>query len=615
MHDREQIFRALLGTMDQGFCIVEVIFDELDQPVDYRFVEVNGAFERDTGLQGAVGRRMREMRPDHEESWFQTYGRIARTGVSERFESYAAALRRWYDVHAIRVGAPELHRVAIVFDDVTSRKAAETALRQSEARFRMLFDSMSEGFVIADLLRDATGQVYDLRYVEVSPSFQRLTGRTPQQVVGHTTREVFGEVEDHWVETWRQAGRGIHSRTEGYSGALGQWFQASTTPLSENRIAVLFTDISEQHRRELGLKDARTKAEAASASKSKFLAAASHDLRQPVQSLILFAQVLASRLAGHPAEPVVAKMSGALDTFTDLLDSLLDISKLDAGLVVPDVRAHPVTAILQELADAYQPRMAAKGLRLKRHLTDAWAMVDATLLRRIVSNLLDNALKYTPQGGVLLACHRVGEMVRIEVVDTGVGIPAEHLDAIFEEFVQVGEIGREHKQGMGLGLATVKRLANLLNYSLSVRSCPGHGSRFTVDIPPTAARANPEAAPAADTIARRVLVVDDDSTIVEGMKALLEAAGYEVLTASQAEEALTLLQGERAPDAVVTDFRLGGAFTGIRLIEEARRRTGRKLPGLVITGDTTVRPGAEISVLHKPVPPELLTKALADICH
>lgn len=482
------MFREIFDSVDHGFCVVEVIFDEEGRAVDYVFLETNSAFERNTGLADAVGKRMRTLRPGHEEHWFEIYGRIARTGQPERFENFAQALGRWYSVYAFRTGAPELCRVAIMFDDISARKEAEQE---------------------------------------------------------------------------------------------------------------------------------RGRAEAASLAKSKFLAAASHDLRQPIQSLMLFSQVLTLKLADHPVREVVVKMSTALDTLKELLDSLLDLSKLDAGLVTPEVRPHSMAVLVRELADVYQPRMAAKGLRFKTRLGDDWALIDPTLVRRILSNFLDNALKYTRQGGVLLAQRRIGDRVRIDVVDTGVGISQHHLDRIFDEFVQVGEAGREHHQGMGLGLATVKRLVDLLGYELSVRSRPEAWSCFTLFVPVAVASA--DVAGGVKHVYRgahpcRVLVVDDDQTIVEGMRALLETNGYRVVSATSAEEALTVIDNSTPPDAVLADYRLGGSITGMNLIELARERIGRDIPAIVITGDMGVRSRSSITVLHKPIAPAMLTETLAEVC-
>lgn len=615
--ESEVSYRSLFHSLDCGFCIVEVLFDGKISPVDYRFVEVNRAFERESGLAGVTGRRMRDIKPELEGHWFDIYGRIALTGVPERFESEAAALGRWYDVHAFPVGAKHQHRVAVMFDDITGRKQTEQALHETEARFRTLFDAIKEGFILGEFIRDPTGDVCDLRYTEVAPSFGAMTGLAADAVVGHTVRELFGRIEDVWMAAFKKAGRGTPARAEGYFAGLGRWFDASFTPLGDDRVAILFSDVTNRYRRERELQEARAKAEAANISKSKFLAAASHDLRQPVQSLMLFSQALTAKLAGHPAEGLVAKMSSALDTFKDLLDSLLDLSKLDAGLVVPEVKPCSMALILRELADAYQPRMEAKGLRFKERLGNEWAMVDATLFKRIVSNLLDNALKYTRCGGVLLACRRIDARVRIDVVDTGVGIHTQHLGDIFDEFVQIGEVGREQKQGMGLGLATVKRLATLLGHDLSVRSRPGFGSCFTIFVPMASATAiAEEPSPCPDVADKpcRVLVVDDDWIIVEGMKALLETAGYEVVTATKADEAFALLYGDNPPDGIVADYRLGGSVTGISLIEDARRQTGLRLPAIVITGDTCVRSRSDLMVLHKPVAPDLLKKTLVDIC-
>lgn len=481
--DEDGIYRQMFDAIDRGFCLIEVLFDETGKPVDYVFLAINKVFEEATGLRDAVGRRMREMAPDHEDHWFSIYGEIALTGVAQRFQNPARALGRWYDVFAFRVGEPRQHRVGILFDDITARRRTEEALQESEARYRRIFENINEGFTVLELLRDSFGLVYDARYLEVAPSVYALTGRRAEDMIGKTVIEVFGTLDEPWLRAFQSVGWGAAVQAENWSPAVGKWFRASLTPLGHDRISVLFSDVTEHYRRERELQAARRKAENANLSKSKFLAAASHDLRQPVQSLILFNNALSVKLGDHPAQAVVTKMSSALDTFTDLLDSLLDLSKFDAGQIVPEMKPCQVQSVLDDMILSYQPRMADKGLRFKVRMCDAWACLDPNLFRRIVGNLLDNALKYTKDGGVLLSCRVRGDRICIDVVDSGVGIAPDHQEEIFTEFVQISQEDGDKAHGLGLGLATVKRLADLLGYEISVRSINGRGTRFRIVLP------------------------------------------------------------------------------------------------------------------------------------
>ncbi|MBX9635665.1 MAG: HAMP domain-containing histidine kinase, partial [Magnetospirillum sp.] len=229
--------------------------------------------------------------------------------------------------------------------------------------------------------------------------------------------------------------------------------------------------------------EAKAEAERASLSRSKFLAAASHDLRQPVQSLLLLIEVMKIRLAGTPMEKVTGLMESALDALRLLLDSLLDISKLDAGVIAPSTEEVDLGALLDRLSEEYRVRAQDKGLDLRVVRTTLTLKTDATLLERLLRNLLENALRYTPQGRILLGCRRGAASARLEVVDTGIGIAREHHDAVFEEFHQVGNAARDRSQGLGLGLAIVRRLAGLLGGSVRVRSELNKGARFIVELP------------------------------------------------------------------------------------------------------------------------------------
>jgi len=229
--------------------------------------------------------------------------------------------------------------------------------------------------------------------------------------------------------------------------------------------------------------DAKAEAERASLARSKFLAAASHDLRQPVQSLLLLIEVMKIRLAGSPMEQVTTQMEHALDGLRLLLNSLLDMSKLDAGVVVPALDEVDLGALLARLAEEYRIRAAEKGLRLRLVNSGLKVISDPALLERLLRNLLENALRYTPSGRILLGCRRRTDGVDIVVADTGIGIAPEHQDAVFEEFHQVANSARDRSQGLGLGLAIVRRLTWLLGGTISLRSTLGRGSRFNVRLP------------------------------------------------------------------------------------------------------------------------------------
>lgn len=384
-----------------------------------------------------------------------------------------------------------------------------------------------------------------------------------------------------------------------------------------SRMSGVNVDITDRKRMEAAVRDALAEAERANLAKSRFLAAASHDIRQPIQSLMLFAHALSAGLQGHAAAPIVEKMSAALGALKLLLDSILDISKLDAGLVTPEVTAFPLAAFLDRLAAEYQPRMAAKGLSFRVVPASGWVESDPTLLGRIVGNLLENALKYTNQGGVVLGCRRHGGKVAITVADTGVGIAAEHQQEVFQEFVQIGTHGRDRAQGMGLGLATVQRMGALLGHPVGVRSQPGRGSAFWVEVPRAEACGFAASdADAAAGAAARVLVVDDEVGILDGMRAILEQRGHDVAVAGSADEALRQVTRGFTPDVVVTDYRLPQGHNGFEVIDRVRHACHRTIPCVVLTGDTEIVAARlpATTLMHKPVDPRDLERAIGQLC-
>jgi two-component system, sensor histidine kinase len=365
-------------------------------------------------------------------------------------------------------------------------------------------------------------------------------------------------------------------------------------------------DVTERHEAHEALKRALDFAKEAEADKARFLAAASHDLRQPVQSLFLLVDVLRNAVEGEPAARTVEAAWEATKALRGLLDSLLDIARLDAGLVSPQVMPIPLQPLLERLAGEAQPEAARKGLRLRTVPTRAAVSSDAVLLERILRNLVENALRYTDRGGILLGCRRRGEHLRIEVVDTGRGIPAEKIDEVFKEFVQLENDERDRRKGIGLGLAIVRRLAALLGHRVDVRSRLGHGTRFSVEL--YGGHLRPMCADSKHLprhLEGRVLVIEDEAEVAQALAVGLEQAGLQVVLAANAEQAL-FSPADAQPDVIIADFRLRGGRTGLQAIEAVRDHFGTAIPGVLLTGDTSLeslkQAGASGSpLLHKPV--------------
>ncbi|MBP2301053.1 PAS domain-containing protein [Azospirillum picis] len=368
---------------------------------------------------------------------------------------------------------------------------------------------------------------------------------------------------------------------------------------------------------------ARRVAEAADLSKSKFLAAASHDLRQPMQSLLLFLEVLRPHV-GAGGNEALKHLGRGLDVLRQLLDSLLDMSRLDAGIVQPTIEDFPARDLFEQIGAAYVPIAQAKGLALEVAPCPAVIRSDRTLLGRMLRNLVENALRYTETGSITVECHEVeahdgaGGGLRIDVRDTGIGIPADHLDRIWEEFHQVGNPERDRNRGLGLGLAIVQRLSRLLNHPVEVLSSTGRGSVFSILVPLGRLAPRPRVAPMPGMTGngRFAVLIDDDAIVLLGLKAALESWGYDVLATGSAEHAVSGLRSSgREPVVVVADYRLREGRSGIDAILQLRAALGLDLPGVILTGETGPDIQAEaaghgLHLIHKPVTASQLAEAL-----
>ena len=329
--------------------------------------------------------------------------------------------------------------------------------------------------------------------------------------------------------------------------------------------------------------------EAANVAKSRFLAAASHDLRQPVHAVGLFADTLVALCEPGESRELVTRIQQSMRAMNGMLSELLDISTLNAGTTRAAIVALPITRVLLHIDNEFGAVARARGLDLRLTAPDAWVRSDPVLLTRVLQNLVANALAYTVRGGVLVTARVRGDAVLLDVWDTGVGIDEAHLPRIYDEFYQIGNVSRDRRKGMGLGLAIVRRLVDLLEHPLEVRSRVGRGTRFRVTLPLAKAEAAP--APSSeravmDLSGKVSLVVDDEPDIRDSMAAALAARGCRVLVAASARAACaTLAETSMRPDFVVMDYRLE-TQTGLAALAEIRAFLGQHVPALIVTGDT-----------------------------
>ncbi len=364
-------------------------------------------------------------------------------------------------------------------------------------------------------------------------------------------------------------------------------------------------------------------AEEASLAKSSFLAAASHDLRQPIHALSLFVGALRQIPMPLNAERLVEQIDASTNAMASLFSALLDISRLDAGVMTVHRRPFAINSVLERVCLGYAGEAAAKNLTLSYVRCNAIVNSDPTLIERIARNLVANAVRYTDSGRIVVGCRRRQGYIAMQVWDTGRGIPHDKRERVFLEYYQLGNPERDREKGLGLGLAIVRRLTDLLECKLALRSEPGRGSCFEVSIAQASSGVIPSEAPDDDLVSAPatglVVVVDDEQAIRSGMSSLLTGWGHEVVVAGSADEAIQLLSSYTVrPDLLICDFRLRDSENGMEAIDLLRAEYNEDIPAMLITGDMAAGRLLDnkvrgVVLLYKPVPNGKLRAAITNL--
>ena len=351
-------------------------------------------------------------------------------------------------------------------------------------------------------------------------------------------------------------------------------------------------DISTRVNAEQALEDARDIAERATAEKSRFLAAASHDLRQPLQAISLYLSVLGRTEDCAKRQEISTKMQLSLDNINNMLGALLDVSKLDSGAIQPEKSNVRVQTILDKIVAGSAQQANEKGLLFNCTTTPIVVFTDPALLERVIENFVTNAIRYTETGSVSINCNLVGQQLSIEVQDTGIGIDHDQLDQVFEEYYQLDNPMRNRHKGLGLGLSIVKHIAKLLGHTVDVQSEVGKGSTFSISVPVVQSDAAKERTSDCDLdesllsdIKPLVLLVDDDPDVLDSTTMLLNMVGIEVVSGADGNEALKHLDTGLQPAMIISDFRLPG-MNGVEFLQAARTRLHTQVPAIIMTGDT-----------------------------
>lgn len=378
-------------------------------------------------------------------------------------------------------------------------------------------------------------------------------------------------------------------------------------------------DISWRKTTEDALRQAKADAERADKAKSRFLAAASHDLRQPLQAISMYVAALGRHPLDDASKEILTDIRTCLDASNELLEDLVDISRLDAGVVIPEFTDVAIADLFELLEKNFQREAEEQKIDLRFVPRSVFVRADPVLLGRILQNLVANALRYVEQGRVLVGCRIRDGVAILEVWDNGIGIAAEEHEKIFEEFYQVGNPARDRRRGAGLGLAIVRRKAALMHAPIAIRSKPGKGSVFSITLPLAhAEQTRPQTSPTETEPlldGRTIAILDDEPHQLNALQSFLDLCHVRVIAAQSIGEILTKLETTAPPDLIIADYRLESDVTGAEAIAAVRRKIGRSIPGLLMTGDTEPQRISEAKasgcrLLHKPVDPADLAQTI-----
>lgn len=505
-------------------------------------------------------------------------------------------------------------------DETEDIEAREAAMEATD-RFARAIEHISEGYALWD--RDGRLVICNAEYRAVSgeTAHSLIPGRSFEDHMRENLRLQQVPEAIGCEEAWLADRLARHGDPTGSSVVLrdGRWHEIREEHLPNGSTMTMTLDVTARREAEQQSQASMQQAERANHAKSRFLAAASHDLRQPLQALSLMMSLLADRQADPTGREIVADAQSALSIAQTLLDSLLDISKIDAGLVEPHFEPFAINRVLERLTAMLSPLAQEKRLAVTYVPTSAVIDSDEALIERILENLITNAIAYTKKGRILIGAQRRGAELSIEIWDTGIGIAAEQHEAIFEEFYQVDAQDRNREKGLGLGLAIVDRLAALLGHSVELASVPGRGTCFSITVPTSDAVVPQPELPASagvDLSEHVALVVEDDELVLKTITRLVERWGMQTISAQSQREALAAIEdAETAPDVIIADYRLGATARGHLVLDELREKLGRAVPALLVTGDTALTDMQKLGasgypVLYKPVEASVLRAAV-----
>ncbi len=609
---------ALAGCLGEGSrAILEHVSDAIIVcDLNGAIAQVNGATETMTGYAQHLltGMTVLDLHPDVHPRVRAAFHNL-RNGIPVRLE--LPLLRRdgscgHVEVVAAPFRAGEQRLVMASLRDITDRKLAEEQLQRSEMRWRAVFDNGGTGIAMISP---------DGRIMNANAAMSDICGHDDDHLPDLAWEGLFTDAPP--LAQIVATGDGYCGRHRLHTGDRQlRWVDLTLSAVHTDAgqvdfLIVMVTDVTHTHLAELGRQRHQQELEQANAHKSRFIASASHDLRQPLQAMSILIHLLDERRLDDHNREIITRLREAVGNLGDMVGALLDLTKLDAGLVVPDIAPVSLERVMRVIKEEFGPIAESKGLHLEVETSQVWVRSDRHLLTRIVRNVVANAMRYTNEGEVRVGVRTEGVMVAIEIADTGVGISQTDLPHIFKEFHQ-GASGRK-REGLGLGLAIVEHLARLLEVRIAVNSEVNHGTVFTLWVPlqeqqPPAAAGQPEE-PWIPGQKATALVLEDDAEIREGLALLLQCQGYQVVDAGSCAEALQRIEGKVVPSLVVADYRLPDG-TGLEVIQAIRGRTRGHVAAVILTGEPLDGVRAAIQdtdceLLGKPATTRQLQRAIA----
>ncbi len=632
-HAQEQ-YEVLFRELQDGFALHEIICDDDGNPVDYRYLAVNPAFEQLTGLKAetTVGRRVREILPGVESHWIENFGRVALTGENCTIEDYAAELGRYFSTTAFQ---PEPGRFACLIRDVTDRRNAEQALRESRERFAGIFEQTGSGVAVYRPVDDGE----DFVFIDYNPAAAQMDRTTRDAVIGHRLTECFPGVREmgllqalQWVARTGEPEQLPISQY--HDNRIAGWRENRIFRLSSGEIVAVYDDLTEIKQAQQQSEQAREQAERASRAKSEFLANMSHEIRTPMNAVIGLSQLLEQTELDAKQRDQVHKIQQSSRMLLGLINDILDFSKIEAGQLELEARDFRLDEVVEQMATLFGEKAHAGGLELLYDVQPDLprALVgDDLRLSQVLGNLLANATKFTERGGTVeLGIRATGPVtdgqatLRFFVRDTGIGMSEEQLARLFRPFSQADTSTTRKYGGTGLGLVISRRLVEAMGGKLEVESVPDEGSTFAFNLTLPLGQDRQAIVECPETTGRRVLIVDDQASARKIMRELLHHCHYFTEEADSGEAAVEqVVAAERRGepfDFILMDWMMPGGMNGSETCEalECLRQRGElkrtRPPILMVSAyardEITLPEGLTTDYLAKPITASSLYDAL-----